>query len=178
MPRHRITYQNWIVDLGQDPDSISTVAFGVEPDEAGGGNQSALEQLQHVVRSAVESLNAEERFFIVLFYFEGLSYRHISEESGLSADRLWGLHRRALRKLRRNLAFFVKRRYEIETEDRQACPICRSAHRQTIDNLISSRDKSRSWRPVIVALKDRYSLVIRSPQILIGHEKYHCCRQL
>lgn len=169
----RITYQNWIVELGHDPTNPQPSVAGPVPGESGRLGRSDLIQLQRTVRNALESLTAQERLFIIRFYFQGQTYRHISRQSGQAASKLLGLHRRAIRKLRRRLAPFVKERFRIESDESPNCPICRSGQRHSIDVLIANRDKSRSWRPVISALKERYSLAIRSPQVLIGHEKYH-----
>jgi len=173
MAPRRISYEEWVADQRHDPDSIPAALCGFGPDDGGAVDPPELKQLRQVVRAAVESLGVWERFFVIRYYFQGLSYRSISEECGLTANKLAGLHRRALRKLNRALAPFVKVRFKIESDLDPACPICRSGHRKDIDNLLARRDRSRSWRPVISAIRSEYSLTIRSPQVLIGHEKYH-----
>lgn len=166
----RLTFQNWIVALGRDP----SVRYHDEPiisavqdsGETGSGIREAVQQ-------AIESLTEQEKFFIIRFYFMGQGYAEMSELSGRAGHRLVAIHRRALTKLRTRLSDFVRRRFRIEPAIGKKCPICQSSSRCEIDALIAHRDRTRTWRPVIDVLKNRYSLKIKSPQMLISHEKYH-----
>lgn len=166
----RLTFQNWIVALGRDP-SIPPAGQAVPAGPEGIDNTD--EEIGVAVRRAIETLTEQEKFFIIRYYFMGQGYAHMSRFSGRAKHRLAAIHQRALRKLRTCLAGLVCRRYGIETEIQSDCVICQSPFRGEIDALIADRDQLRTWRPVIETLKSRYSLVIKSPQILIGHEKYH-----
>jgi len=167
MSSNRITYQNWIVDIGFDPERRP-------PQQAAADDPGRQAEIRERVNAALAKLDEQEREFIVRFHFQGQTYRSISERSGRPVHRLETLHRRALRRLRRELAGWVEETFGIDVSPQKDCVICRSANRPAIDRLIASRDRTRSWRPVIEQLRERYGLVIRSPQTLIGHEKYHC----
>ena len=45
--------------------------------------------------------------------------------------------------------------------------------RDEIDRMISQRDPKRSWRSVLIRLREDFGIRVRSPQTLIGHKKYH-----
>ena len=132
-----------------------------------------IEELKEVVRKALEKLTDNEREFITLFYYQGKTYREISRQSGISIYRLESLHRRALKRLKRELRSFVEKRYGITIETESSCPICKSPYREEIDKLINSRNPRDTWKTVIQEIKERYNLIIKTPQLLIGHEKYH-----
>jgi len=193
MGRKRIIFQNWIVDLGRDPDlkhpqtgSFETVSIDSgllkkvsfqDPRDLT-ARKADREELQAEVQKALEKLTEEEQEFIRQFHFMGKSYREISEQSGRAVYRLEALNRRAIKKLRKSLAGFVERRFNLKIEETPLdgssnCPICSSPARKEIDRLISVRNLRQSWRPVIREIQIRHDLIIKSPQILIGHEKYH-----
>ncbi len=164
----RITYQNWIVDLGHDPGLPPSL-----PDDGTSSHEDQALPVRDRVRQALECLSEQEREIICLFHFQGKSYKSISESSGRSVHRLETLHRRALMKLKRNLAEWVEQTYDIPRDKNLLCPVCNSTDRLAIDQLIAGRDRRKSWKPVLEQLRSRFGLSIRSPQTLIGHEKYH-----
>ena len=191
MAAGRIIYRNWIVELGRDPKRLRQAPLD-EPSErifsesdrrtdigdtqTAGGLAEAIrrqELIQTEVRRALETLADQEREFVVCYYFLGHSYREISERSGRAVYKLEALHRRALRRLKRELRWLVHDLFGIKTPRRSRCPICDSPLRAQIDRLIAERDRLATWRPVIKELRDRYGLTVKSPQVLIGHEKYH-----
>lgn len=167
MGASRIVYQNWIVELGRDPNEDLTKSDGSHSDEK---RQMAVRE---AVIKALECLSEEERSFVERFHFMGQSYREISEETGKDIYRLDALHKRALRRLRVKLEPLVRRLYGITAGQRDSCPICESEYRNEIDRLISSKEESDTWSEIIRSVKSRYNIRISTPQILIGHEKYH-----
>lgn len=192
MAKQRIVYSNWIADIGYDPsqqpeteengipdhllvsfDEIGAAVIAGPPGRKTKVNQARLELLQAKVRTAVELLDDEEREFIIRFHFMGESYRQISERSGRAIYRLEALHKRAVRKLKNELTSFVAARFGVKQSPVTPCRLCTSPHRDQIDRIIGSRDRSMNWRPVIRLLRDKCNLKIKSPQLLIGHEKYH-----
>ncbi|MCK4302601.1 MAG: sigma-70 family RNA polymerase sigma factor [candidate division Zixibacteria bacterium] len=192
MANNRIVYQNWIVDMGYDPGertagtgsrrppgqgiSLHSPAAAALTDEdiLGFAEQAARVALvREQVDAALAQLADEEREFVVRFYFMGESYRRISEKSGRAVHKLESLHKRCLRKLRKELAPFIQETYRLRPAIRRDCPICRSPHLVAINRLIRDRDKSSTWKPVLRVLREKYGLYIASPQLLIGHEKYH-----
>lgn len=188
----RIVYSNWIADIGYDPSQqidMSEISIPehllVSLDEIGAAiivgpigsrptaDKEQLELLQTTVRAALELLNEEEREFIIRFHFMGESYRHISERSSRAIYRLEALHKRAVRKLKNELAGFVANRFGVKQTILRPCKLCSSPHREQIDRIISNRDRRLTWRPVIRQLREKYDLRLKSPMLLIGHEKYH-----
>ncbi len=174
MPGSRIVYQNWIVDIGRDP----SLPYD--------GQESVMESddtpaLRSRVREAVRRLDDEERELIEQLYFLGDTYRQMAERTGRALYRLEALHRRVLRKLRHDLAPFVQNRFQLE--DRfiddavRRCPICKATNREEIDRAIADRDQLQTWRPVMDRLRAEFDLDIRTPAIMISHERYHMRRK-
>ncbi|MBN1213535.1 MAG: sigma-70 family RNA polymerase sigma factor [candidate division Zixibacteria bacterium] len=202
MGTNRLVYQNWIVELGIDPEnkdalkdgssrnqyeiSLEDIKDGFLPDGSvpPRDEKEALRQARRrsfigeQVAWALDKLTADEKEFVERFYYSGQGYREISEKSGRAVYKLEALHKRAVRKLKRELAPVVKQLYNLdivppETSATITCPICNSPSRKDIDKLIAGRDEKGTWRPIIKILKDKYGLKIKTPQVLIGHEKYH-----
>lgn len=181
MSAERITYQNWIADLGRDPSQPLDLYEQFGPISPGTGdlevsNGTELErrrQIREAVAFALSKLSDNERELIEQFHYMGRSYRDIAGRSGRSIHRLEALHQRALKKLRTALAPLVKQLYGLGVSTDPDCPICTSPHRAIIDRLIRERDKSLTWRPMIRLLKVRFGITITTPQTLIGHERYH-----
>jgi hypothetical protein len=176
MAQTRITYRNWIVEAGRDP------ASPIDPDEAGrflpadtpaGDEPDSVQAIREAVDKALADLSPAERDFIIRFYFLGESYNSMSEETGRRIHKLEALHRRAIRRLRSKLAPFVAERFGIGASRDRACPICRSRARTRIDRLIRQRDPEKTWRPVIRRIRSQFGIEIKTPQMIIGHEKYH-----
>lgn len=192
MSGNRVVYQNWIVEIGFDPskpktkenwdnpllefislDEPSALAITDEEVRRVIEERKNTETTRHTVREALERLSVQEREFITQFYFMGKSYREISDQSGRPIYKLEALHKRAVKKLKKELSAFVQERFGIEVNVGGDCPICRSPHVSEINQLIAEHDKTSTWKPIIKTLQDRYGLKIASPQVLIGHEKYH-----
>lgn len=188
MNKKRLIYQNWITDIGHDPskdfnnDSPDNMNFM----ELIGMNTGSLfnkqliekqkktERLKKAMKKAMDKLPVNEREFIVLFYYMGKTYREISEKSNKEIYRLEAIHNRAIKKLKKELAGFVALEYGLNAESDNKCIICRSEFCNQINQILSQRDKRKTWKPVLKEIKSKFSLKIKSPQILIGHEKYHC----
>ena len=190
IPSSRIVYQDWIVEIGHDPDTkvapyggdlfradfISLdhpAAAGLSDAEATAARIERRELVRRTVTEALNNLDDDEREFVIRFHFMGESYRRISELSGRSIHKLEALHKRSIRKLRKQLAAFVHETFGLDSEVIPDCPICRSPFAAELDEIIRNRDRTATWRPVLTLLKTKYNLSISSPQLLIGHEKYH-----
>jgi len=181
MSPERITYQNWIADLGRDPSQPLNLDEISGPIPVGADNFGALNdpeperqrRVREAVALALSKLNDNERELIVQFHYMGRSYREIAERSGRTIHRLEALHQRVLKKLRMALAPLVKQLYGLGVSTDPDCPICTSPHRTTIDRFMRERNCSDTWRPMIRLLKSRFGIIITTPQTLIGHEKYH-----
>ena len=168
MSSNRITYQNWIAEIGRDPE-------GRPYDASTGGfdDHDEGEMVRRKVSEAVRSLDDDEREYIERFYFMGQSNAAIAEASGRRLHRLEALRRRVFRKLRRKLARFAEDRYGIPSKPRPECPICASPRRGEMDKIIAAKKPSDTWKPVMQRLADEHGLHIGSPQVLIGHQRYH-----
>ncbi|GAF80823.1 unnamed protein product [marine sediment metagenome] len=192
MSGNRVVYQNWIVEIGFDPaqlkaienwndpplesislDEPSACAISDEESQRVIEEREKTSEIRSRVRKALERLSVQEREFIAQFYFMGRSYREISEQSGRPIHKLEALHKRAVKKLKNELGGFVRERFGVETGSDADCLICRSPHLAEINRLISRRDKTTTWKPIIKTLRNKYGLKVSSPQMLIGHEKYH-----
>lgn len=182
MAGRRLIYQNWRVEegrdgaefdwgklfdrwLGEGEDATGT-ATGAVPDGRAGRIESA-------VTEALALLDDSERELIRHIYYSGRTIPELSRETGRAIHRLEGQLVRTLRKLKKSLRPFVRREFGIAGAEHPNCPICRSPLRAAIDQLIASRDRNRTWRPILVTLREQYGLNLRSPQTLVGHEKYH-----
>jgi hypothetical protein len=192
MSGNRVVYQNWIVEMGFNParlrvagnwdspffesisfDEPSACAISNEESQRVIEEREKTSEIRLRVREALKRLSMQEREFIAQFYFMGKSYREMSEQSGRPTHKLEALHKRAVKKLKKELSGFVRERFGVETGSDADCQICRSPHVAEINRLISQRDKTATWKPIIKTLCKEYGLKVSSPQILIGHEKYH-----
>lgn len=175
MATNRIVYQDWIVELGFDPAEAERAR-----DEALAGPSSRetaenlrVERIREAVQAALKELTDDEKELIERLHYMGQTYAELAESSGRAVHRLEAIYRRAVRKLRRNLAPLVKEMYGLSGGRPRDCPICASLHRRAIDRIIEARDRQKTWRPVMVEIERRFGLKIATPQILIGHSKYH-----
>jgi hypothetical protein len=133
-----------------------------------------LIRMREHVRLAITELDENEQEFVARFYYMGETYRQMAEASGRKIYSLEALHRRALKKLRKALAEFVESEFGVALEKpRKPCVICDSAHRTQIDALIGARPPDATWRSVMRAIAVEYGIRVATPQMLIGHQKYH-----
>jgi hypothetical protein len=166
MSKRKVVYQNWIVDLGFDP-----VLFGFENSNTIDSAES--EKIEKAVRDSLDKLDENEKELIVHYYFMGQTYAEISEKSNREIFKLAALHKRAIKKLKKNLSKFVENNYGITTESNINCPICNHEKRIELNKLIVGRDKTRTWKPILKIFREKYRVDLRTPQLIIGHEKYH-----
>ncbi len=166
MAKGKIIYQNWIVDIGIDPGQAGKIQIQsdeIKPDE----------KVVSAVRKTIEKLDPQEKEFIENYYFQGKTYREIAKIQDRRISRIEGLHRRSLAKLKKYLAGFVKDQFDIDVEIGRDCIICSSPYKNKINRLIKAKKKQETWKKIIKILKDKYQIQIKTPQILIGHQKYH-----
>lgn len=185
----RLTYQNWIVKLGRDPDDLrlneipepaqklftplEKLSNGPEFGPKAVSSDQRQERIIEAVREGLSQLDENEREFLILFHFMGRSYRQIAESSGREIYRLEALHLRALKQLRALLARFVEEEFDIRSENHPDCPICASPDRDEIDQLIDQKKAEETWSGTIRQIKDRFGIRIKTPQVLIGHKRFH-----
>ena len=175
LTKNRIVYQDWIVELGFDPahrEPVRETAPG-GPTSEEKAEEARVARIRDAVQAALRELTDDEKELIERLHYMGQSYAELAESSGRAVHRLEGMYRRVIRKLRRSLAPLVKEMYGLTSGRPRDCPICASLHRRAIDHIIEARDPRRTWRPVIAEIERRFGLKIATPQILIGHFKYH-----
>ena len=162
----KMIYQDWIVEIGCDPNHRDEIA--VRHDEP-----APDEGLVAEVNRAINTLTEIEQDFIHLYYFSGRTLMQIARKCNTSYSRVGYLHNRIIRKLRKELAAFVRNRFDLIVSVDETCPICRSCHKEQINDLIRKKGKEETWRRIIGILKSKYGIIIKTPQTLIGHQKYH-----
>ena len=176
MSGNRLVYQNWIVELGGCPDQVRAEAGETGQTVSPGQlarEKERQEMISREVADALSTLTDDEKEFVERFYYCGQTYGEVSERSGRAVHKLEAIHKRALRKLKKRLQPLVARLYGCETAHKENCVICNSPYRRQIDQLISSRCQSETWKKVIKIIRDEYGIRISTPQTLIGHKKYH-----
>ena len=188
MAKNRLIFQNWLVEIGYDPrlggpdknkfeqisiDELFESGIDISNEEIESQKINRTMIIEQAVKSALAKLNDDEREFIIRFHFMGEKYIEIAEKSDRELYRLVSLHTRAVKKLKRYLKHFVKEQFQVAIQDTSNCLICNSTFRIEIDKLIRKRTKKSTWKHIIQQLDQSYNIKIRSPQILIGHEKYH-----
>ena len=187
MSQNRIIYQNWLVELGAEPKELQKESllkilsleellegrFDLSPEYQTRTETLKLAELKEAVASALKKLSEEEQEFIIRFYYMGESYAELAELSNRSIHKLSALNKKAIKKLKKHMAVFVQKRFGIKEKNSLKCPICLSDNCADINRLIHNRDKTRTWRPLLKILREKYQLKIKSVQTVIGHEKYH-----
>lgn len=188
MAKNRLIFQNWLVEIGYDPklggphkndieqisiDELFESGFDItrEIPDSQQINRKAI--IEEAVKNALSKLNDDEREFIIRFHFMGERYIEIAEKSDRKLYSLVALHIRAVKKLKRYLRKFVKEQFGLNEPKQSNCLICNSPYKDEIDKLIVKRDPKGTWKHIIQHVAKSYNIKIKSPQILIGHEKYH-----
>lgn len=157
----RVLYLDWIYDVGR------ANLFAAD------GPTEIQKEIIGRVRDAVEQLSPIEREFVQLHWFEGRSLAELSELFGKRPHNLDGINRRILKKLRRSLSSYVTERFGVVVDGNRDCVVCRHPQRCEIDELLLDKKPHETFRPIYGELRDRFNLNITTPQILIGHMKYH-----
>ena len=138
------------------------------------GEQSERQKrIVAAVRTELDKLTEAERDFIEMFWFEGRSMAEISAVTGKPVYKLEGLNKRIIRKLKNRLAEFVESEFGLKHEVGSKCPICRHPRRDEIDRMILAKKPHQTFSSIITVLKRDYGIIIKTPQIIIGHRKYH-----
>jgi hypothetical protein len=189
----RIKYLNWIYEQSVGKEHCSVPATLFEDEDV----LKKEMELEKEVHQALNRLNFLERTFIQYFYFECLSYESIAELLNKKRYKLQRIHWRALNKLKIILKDFVQERFTLkddtaERRDKNFCDsgrpasvksasagsdrdciLCHSRFKEEINLLIRNKTKDQTWKPLMRLLKEKYNLKIKTPQILIGHQKHH-----
>ena len=166
MPQRRIILRNWQVYAAPANIGANEPVGGIKETQS----DSSVEE---AVTIALNKLAPREKEFVIRYFFQGETYCQIADALKISEKRIGGLHERAIRKLKKSLSEFVKTRYGIHVSSSSDCPICLSSDRPKIEKSIRNKKRSGTWKSIIRSIKRRYKIDIRTPQIVISHEKYH-----
>ncbi|SYZ72717.1 putative RNA polymerase flagellar operon sigma factor FliA [Candidatus Zixiibacteriota bacterium] len=163
----RISYQSWV----DDPDPKSD--FPLKTDETENIESPRTRRVKKWVNRALDKLTPLEREVVVQHYLNGRSLYDISLDLEREPLQIVNVRRRAVLKLKKNLAIFVRREFVLKEMIIPKCILCNSPRRAEIDTLIRAKRKEETWRRIIGKLKSEYGIKITTPQVLIGHQKYH-----
>lgn len=170
MGQGRVIYQNWIVDVGADPSKKYSADY---TDPQTQPNRGIIE----AVREALKELPPLQRRFVEQYFYMGRPHNEISRIMGLDIATIEGIHRQAIKSLKIHLSPFVKDNFNVNCHTANVCPICSSSDRREIDLLIKSKKKEETWKKIIRCLKEEFDIEIKTPQVLIGHQKYHMSKE-
>lgn len=103
---NRLDTQSLDQPLGEGNDGDSLLVEDIIPDERAAAVYENVERLDEytALHKAIDSLPPDLREVVREHYFEGLTFQQIGERLGLSRDRAWQLHNKALAELRKNRA--------------------------------------------------------------------------
>jgi RNA polymerase sigma factor (sigma-70 family) len=135
--------------------------------------EESRSELEVIVAKALDKLDSLEREFIRYFYYDCLSYNQISQLLDKTKDRLERIHRSALEKLRFGLRDYVSQRYKLKISQEKKCLICSHPLRDELDDLIRTKKKEETWKNILRIFKVKYTLEIKTPQVLINHQRKH-----
>jgi len=160
MPR-KIIHQNWI---------YQTSRSGIWDGKASSPRQ---ERIRQAVRGELKKLAFHEREFVELYWFQGRSLNEIAALLGKKPYKLECLNKRIRRKLRSLLADFVNSEFGLRIAEDDRCPLCSHPEKDRIDNLLKSKKPEDTFRRIIQILKTDFGIRVSTPQVIIGHLKYH-----
>jgi hypothetical protein len=160
MPR-RLTSFDWV------DNSVARPAFKPY------GRHDLTEEIIDRVQGAIRRLSASEQHFVRLYWFEAWSDKELSERLGSGPKRLRSVKRQILIKLRWMLQGWAAQRFRIAQPRGPDCVICGHPLRSEIDSMLSSKKPEESLGSVLRKLREDFGLSISTPQIVLGHMKYH-----
>jgi len=166
--RKRIRALNWVTGK-EEPDFASAEIELVEKLK----DEESRIELEKKVAKAMDKLDSLEKEFIRYFYFDCLSYNRITQLLDKTKDRLERVHRSALEKLRFCLKDYVSQRYKLIIPQEKRCMICSHSSRKELEDLIRAKKKEETWKKILRIFKQKFNLEIKTPQILINHQKKH-----
>ncbi len=138
-----------------------------------GDSSPRQKRIRQAVHRELEKLPFHEKEFIELYWFQGRSICEIAALLGKKPYKLECLNRRIQRKLKSRLMDFVNSEFGLDITKSSRCIICNHADRKEIDILLKSKAPEETFKRIIKILKNEYGIKIRTPQIIIGHIKYH-----
>lgn len=101
---NRLDTQSLEQPLDENSDGESLLVGDVVPDEHAAAVYEEIERIDGytALYEAIDALLPDLREVVREHYFEGLTFKQIGEQFGISLDRAYQLHNKALRELRKN----------------------------------------------------------------------------
>ena len=164
----RIRALNWVEGV-EEPESVSEEADLIKRMK----EEKEQAELERKVEQALDKLESVEKEFIMHFYYDCKSYDQISEIMNKTKDRLERIHSSALEKLKFSLRGFVSQRYKIKIFPEGKCLLCSHPEREKLEELIRAKKKEETWKKILRTCKEKFNLEIKTPQILMNHQKKH-----
>ena len=134
--------------------------------------EESTDLIARVTRDALRTLDDTERKVIELYHFMGLSPSELARELGVGVKRAMSALRSAEIRMREQLRAFAQEKWNVGVAD-NSCAICAHPDCEKADVFIRDKKSSETWGEVITRLRDELGIVVRTPQALIGHRKYH-----
>ncbi len=129
--------------------------------------------LDKTVREALAALGECEREIAERRFLMGQSLEVIRGDLDLSQHEVERRLREVIIKLRRLLGPFVRERFNINPKSERHCPLCEFGDTTLIEEIIATKKKKETWRRIMAELEKEVGVRVSSPQVLIGHVKYH-----
>lgn len=170
--RNRVRFLNWATELYVCSDAEIEEKI-LQHASINNGSSENDESINQEVRKAVEKLSPVEKQFVELFYFEFKTYQEIAHILRKKIYKLERIHQRALGKLRISLADFVKDHFKLDVPQKTDCIICKSPFRQELDELIRNKKPEETYARLIKLFKQQHGIDIKTPQVIIGHQRKH-----
>lgn len=171
MGKAKIVYRDWIVEYGADPRLVKREPAQDTP-------VIPNTEIVRVVREALEKLPPFQKELIERYYFLGSSCMELSGDYDLKISEVQAYLGQAVKSLKKSLNSFVRKKFGLVTNRIPDCPVCSSPFRESIDRLILARKPNETWKNIIRILKRDFGVFINTPQVLIGHKKYHMKREV
>jgi hypothetical protein len=171
MGKAKIVYRDWIVRYGADPCLVRREPAQVDPVVANA-------EIVRAVRAALEKLPPFQKELIERYYFLGSSCIELASDCNLKVSEVQAYLGQAVKSLKKSLNSFVRKKFGLVTDRIRDCPVCSSPFRESIDRLILARKPNETWKNIIRILKRDFGVFINTPQVLIGHKKYHMKREV
>jgi hypothetical protein len=164
MGESRIIFQEWIVNMGIDPQGRGWYSTA--------GPVCYNQSIVTAVTRALDELDPDESEFIRRYYMQGMGCDEIVGTYRRNLDRLTALHLRAVRKLRARLAALLGGRFNVPSHSSAPCPLCAHPSRLAIETMIRLKPPHEPWTALLRYVRQHFGLSV-SPQRLIGHKRYH-----
>ena len=127
-------------------------------------------ELASQVDEALKRLEPALRDIIRMRFYDGISIREIADRLGRPEKEIIGTIYEAKRRMRIDLAEFVRKRWGIDIGN--LCKICAHPERAAIENILTSKSPDESWKKITERVYRATGERFNPPQILRAHLKH------